>query len=101
MTDYYSAAQYETEALKKLDEIFQTHQVALMTGGSMMYADAVCKGIDDIPTVDNETRELMMQRYETEGWTGMRRTELLDPEYYAIVDRKNPNVLYTHLRSAT
>lgn len=91
LTDYYSAAQYEIEALKKLDEIFQTHQVALMTGGSMMYADAVCKGIDDIPTVDNETRELMMQRYETEGLDKLcEELKLLDPEYYAIVDRKNP-----------
>ena len=91
LTDYYSAAQYETEVLKKLDELFQTHPVVVMTGGSMMYVDAVCKGIDDIPTVDKETRELMIHRYETEGLEALcAELRLLDPEYYRIVDLKNP-----------
>lgn len=91
LTDYYSAAQYETEVLKKLDELFQTHPVVVMTGGSMMYVDAVCKGIDDIPTVDKETRELMIHRYETEGLEPLcAELRLLDPEYYRIVDLKNP-----------
>lgn len=62
-----------------------------MTGGSMMYVDAVCKGIDDIPTVDKETRELMIHRYETEGLEALcAELRLLDPEYYRIVDLKNP-----------
>ena len=52
LTDYYSAAQYEAEVMKKLDELFKKHSVIVLTGGSMMYVDAVCKGIDDIPTVD-------------------------------------------------
>ena len=91
LTDYYSAAQYEAEVLKKLDELFTTHPVVLMTGGSMMYVDAVCKGIDDIPTVDKETRELMMYRYETEGLERLcAELKLLDPEYYQQVDLKNP-----------
>ena len=91
LTDYYSAAQYEAEVLKKLDELFTTHPVVLMTGGSMMYVDAVCKGIDDIPTVDKETRELMMYRYETEGLERLcAEVKLLDPEYYQQVDLKNP-----------
>ena len=64
LTDYYSAAQYEAEALSKLSELFQRHNVVVLTGGSMMYVDAICKGIDDIPTVDKETRELMIRRYE-------------------------------------
>lgn len=91
LTDYYSAAQYEAEVLKKLEELFPTHPVVLMTGGSMMYVDAVCKGIDDIPTVDKDTRELMMHRYETEGLEQLcAELKLLDPEYYQQVDLKNP-----------
>ena len=62
-----------------------------MTGGSMMYVDAVCKGIDDIPTVDKETRELMLRRYESEGLEQLcAELRVLDPEYYRIVDLKNP-----------
>lgn len=91
LTDYYSAAQYEAEVMKKLEELFKEHQVVLLTGGSMMYVDAVCKGIDDIPTVDKETRELMMKRYEEVGLEQLcAELKLLDPEYYAQVDLKNP-----------
>ena len=67
LTDYYSAAQYEAEVMAKLEELYQHNDVVVLTGGSMMYVDAICKGIDDIPTVDKETRELMMRRYEEEG----------------------------------
>ncbi len=91
LTDYYSAAQYETDVLKKLDELFQETDVVVLTGGSMMYVDAVCKGIDDIPTVDAETRELMLRRYEEEGLDALcAELKLLDPEYYRMVDLKNP-----------
>lgn len=91
LTDYYSAAQYETEVLKLLDKLFQTKDIIVMTGGSMMYIDAVCKGIDDIPTIDKETRELLIQKYETEGLDRLcAELKLLDPEYYKIVDLKNP-----------
>ena len=91
LTDYYSAAQYEADVLNTLNQLFQTHPVVLLTGGSMMYVDAVCKGIDDIPTVDKETRELMIHRYETEGLERLcAELKLLDPEYYNIVDLKNP-----------
>ena len=91
LTDYYSAAQYETDVLNTLNQLFQIHPVVLLTGGSMMYVDAVCKGIDDIPTVDKETRELMIHRYETEGLERLcAELKLLDPEYYNIVDLKNP-----------
>ena len=90
LTDYYSAAQYEAEVLKLLEKLFQTKDVIVMTGGSMMYVDAVCKGIDDIPTVDKETRELLIHRYETEGLERLcSELKLLDPEYYKIVDLKN------------
>lgn len=88
--DYYSAAQYEMEVLKKLEELFRKNDVVVLTGGSMMYIDAVCKGIDDIPTVDNETRQLMLERYEQEGLERLcAELKLLDPEYYQIVDLKN------------
>ena len=91
LTDYYSAAQYEADAIKKLDELFKEHEVVVLTGGSMMYVDAVCKGIDDIPTVDAETRQLMIERYEQEGLERLcAELKLLDPEYYQIVDLKNP-----------
>ena len=91
LTDYYSAAQYEAEVMTKLEELFQQNDVVVLTGGSMMYVDAICKGIDDIPTVDKETRELMLQRYEEEGLEQLcSELKLLDPEYYNIVDLKNP-----------
>lgn len=91
LTDYYSAARYEEEAIKCLNHLFQTNNYALLTGGSMMYVDAVCKGIDDIPTVDADTRAFMMERYEQEGLEPLcAELRLLDPEYYRIVDLKNP-----------
>jgi tRNA dimethylallyltransferase len=91
LTDYYSAAQYEAEVLQLLEQLYTRHEVVLLTGGSMMYVDAVCKGIDDIPTVDNDTRQLMLERYEQEGLERLcAELKLLDPEYYNIVDLKNP-----------
>lgn len=90
LTDYYSAAQYEQEALTILDKQFATREVVILTGGSMMYIDAICKGIDDIPTIDAETREWMMQKYKTEGLEHLcAELKLMDPDYYQIVDLKN------------
>ena len=91
LTDYYSAARYEEEVMKLLPDLFKSHQVVLLSGGSMMYVDAVCKGIDDIPTVDADTRDLLLRRYESEGLERLcAELRLLDPEYYRIVDLKNP-----------
>ena len=91
LTDYYSAAQYESEVINKLNERFKQHEVVVLTGGSMMYVDAVCKGIDDIPTVDAETRQLMLQKYEEQGLEQLcAELKLMDPDYYQIVDLKNP-----------
>ena len=91
LTDYYSAAQYEADALRLLGELFATHSTVVLTGGSMMYVDAVCKGIDDIPTVDADTRQLLLQKYETEGLERLcAELRLRDPEYYRVVDLKNP-----------
>lgn len=91
LTDYYSAARYEEEVMQRLGDLFQIHDSVVLTGGSMMYVDAVCKGIDDIPTVDAETREVMKNRYNEEGLERLcAELKLLDPEYYRIVDLKNP-----------
>ena len=91
LTDYYSAAQYEIDVLRLTEELFRSHDTLLLTGGSMMYIDAVCKGIDDIPTVDDLTRRTLLDRYEREGLEPLvNELRLLDPEYYRIVDLKNP-----------
>lgn len=88
--DYYSAARYEAEVLQLTSQLFTTHDRLLLSGGSMLYIDAVCKGIDDIPTVDEETRTMLRQRLETEGLEPLvRELKLLDPEYYAQADLKN------------
>lgn len=90
--DYYSASMYENDVMRLLSEdLFNRYDVALLTGGSMMYIDAVCNGIDDIPTVDNETREWMKRRLADEGLERLvEELRLLDPEHWAIVDRNNP-----------
>lgn len=91
LSDYYSAAQYEIDAMRLLTRHFQHNAYALLTGGSMMYIDAVAKGIDDIPTVDAETRRIMMERYEKEGLEPLtQELKIMDPDYYSIVDLKNP-----------
>lgn len=90
LDDYYNAAEYEKDVLSILDEQFQSKDVALLSGGSMMYIDAVVKGIDDIPTVDDDTRNMMKERLEKEGLDVLlEELRLLDPEHYAIVDKKN------------
>ena len=123
LDQYYSAAQYETDALQLITSKFNRHLSPsggiaewgdacddgrfispkearsasrgeglhqLMVGGSMMYIDAVTKGIDDIPTIEDETRELMRQKFETEGLDALcAELRLLDPEYYDLVDKKN------------
>ncbi len=91
LEDYYSAAKYEEEALRALKEEFSKTNVCLLSGGSMMYVDAVCNGIDDIPTIDDDTRNLLKQRYADEGLAPLvAELRLLDPEYYAQCDLRNP-----------
>ncbi len=89
--DYYSAAKYEEEVLALLEREFPEHPNMLLSGGSMLYIDAVCKGIDDIPTVDEETRMLIKEKYASEGLENLcNELRLLDPEYYRNADIKNP-----------
>ena len=91
LEDYYSASMYEQQVMALLSELFQQSDYALLTGGSMMYIDAVCNGIDDIPTVDDETRATMKRRLQEEGLEALcEELHRLDPEHWAIVDRKNP-----------
>ena len=91
LEDYYSASLFEQQVLELLSQLFQTHDYALMAGGSMMYIDAVCEGIDDIPTIDDETRALMKRRLTEQGLERLcEDLKRLDPEYYEIVDKQNP-----------
>ena len=91
LTDYYSASMYEEQVMQLLNELFQTSDYALMAGGSMMYIDAVCNGIDDIPTVDDDTRAKLKKRLSGEGLEALcEELHQLDPEHYEVVDKKNP-----------
>ncbi|MGM9724055.1 MAG: tRNA (adenosine(37)-N6)-dimethylallyltransferase MiaA [Prevotella sp.] len=91
LTDYYSASLYEQDVIQLLDKLFEDSDIAILTGGSMMYIDAVCNGIDDIPTIDENTRETMKRRLTTEGLPALvEELKQLDPEHWNIVDRNNP-----------
>ena len=88
--DYYNAYQFEQDVLALLNSKFSEHPTILMAGGSMMYVDAVCKGIDNIPTIDTELREELLARYEKEGIESIRHElKILDPDFYNQVDLKN------------
>lgn len=90
LTDYYSASQFEEEVMSLLQQLHQNHPTVLMTGGSMMYIDAVCKGIDDIPTVTPEIRKAVYDQYEAEGLAPLlEELRQADPEHYAFVDHCN------------
>jgi len=89
--EYYSVGKYEQEAIALLDELFRQHDTLLMVGGSGLYIDAVCFGIDDVPTVDKELRETLAQRMADESVDSLRRElKILDPDFYNEVDIKNP-----------
>ncbi len=91
LNDYYSASLFEQQTMEILEREFAKSDYALMAGGSMMYIDAVCDGIDDIPTVDDVTRETLKSRLANEGLeTLVEELRHLDPEYYEIVDKQNP-----------
>ena len=90
LEDYYSAAQYESDALSLLGQLWQENRYAVMCGGSMMYVDAVCRGIDELPTISAAIREKAMAIYEEGGVSLLQKTlQRLDPEYYEIVDKNN------------
>ena len=91
ITEYYNAYKYEQDVLSLLNDLFKAHNVVVLTGGSGMYIDAVCNGIDDIPDINIELRNKVIAQYKNEGLESLRSTLLkLDPDYYAQVDLKNP-----------
>ena len=90
ITERYSCGMFETEALKVLNNIYQSHSMSMLVGGSMLYLDAVCNGIDDFPTPDPELRKSLENQLKTEGIESLRaQLKLLDPEHYDRVDLKN------------
>jgi tRNA dimethylallyltransferase len=90
LTDYYSASRYEAEVMALLHELFKTHPVVLLTGGSMMYIDAVCQGIDEIPSVTPEVRKAVWEQYEQHGLASvLEELQRADPVHYEEVDQKN------------
>lgn len=90
LDDYYSAAKYENDVLTLTSELFKKHNVLIMSGGSMMYIDAVCNGIDDIPTIKPDVREKLALRLRTEGLDVLlEELKDVDPVHYDTVDKFN------------
>ncbi len=90
LDEYYSAAQFESDVMQLLPTLFKRSPYAVMCGGSMLYIDAVCKGIDEIPTVSDEIRAQVYAQYEQHGLDYMlAQLQELDPEHYRVVDKKN------------
>ena len=88
----YNASIYETEAMELLGKLFKKNDTIVMAGGSMLYIDAVCKGIDTMPDVDPELRQNLKNRLKTEGIESLRmQLKQLDRDYYSEVDLKNPS----------
>ena len=111
----YNAGQYERDAIALMEELFRTCDTLVMTGGSMLYADAVCNGLDDLPAVPETIRRQVQQAYETQGLAWLQsEVQRLDPDYWNEVDQQNPARLihcvelclttgkpYSSLRTAT
>lgn len=92
--DYYNAFMYETEVIKLLEDLFRRMNPVIMAGGSGLYINAVCHGIDDIPTVEPAVRQEMKELYAWEGIEGLRSLlKKVDPEYYKKADLRNPKRL--------
>jgi tRNA dimethylallyltransferase len=92
ITENYNASRFETEALKLLNNLFSKHDIVVLVGGSMLYIDAICKGIDIMPDVDPEIRMSLKEQFEKDGLEGLRyQLKKMDPDYYSMVDLKNPN----------
>jgi len=88
--DYYSAWEFEQDVIKLSEQLFKKYHQLVLTGGSMMYIDAVCKGIDELPTIDPELRNQLKEQYDKEGIDSIRRQlKQLDPVFYDQVDLKN------------
>jgi tRNA dimethylallyltransferase len=87
----FSTGDFEIEAIKLTEELFKTHNTLIMVGGSGLYIDAVCKGLDELPAIDLAIREQLNQQFATEGIIPIQnQLKTLDPEYFAKVDQANP-----------
>jgi tRNA dimethylallyltransferase len=90
LTDYYSAAAFESDVMALLNRLFESHSVVILCGGSMMYIDAVCKGIDEMPTIPQDIRQDVVRMYEEKGLDALlEELAVSDPEHYDAVDKKN------------
>jgi tRNA dimethylallyltransferase len=90
LTDYYSASLFEEEAISLINKLHESHENLLMCGGSMMYIDAVCRGIDDMPAITSEIRNSVWEQFKNEGFQPvLDELEKSDPQYYAMVDKQN------------
>jgi len=100
--DEYNAGQYEKDAIQLLDELFKKHNIVMLVGGSMMYIDAICNGMDDIPNVDADTRAFWKKQYADSGLEFIQNElKRLDPEHYSIVDIQNPKRIIHALEICT
>jgi tRNA dimethylallyltransferase len=91
VTDYYNAYEFEQDAIQIASQLFKNHEIVIMTGGSMMYIDAFCNGIDELPTIDTELRNSLMAQLKKEGLESIRQQlKYRDPIFYGQVDLKNP-----------
>lgn len=92
LTDNFNCGEYETQALACLEALFRKHDVVVAVGGSGLYIQALCEGMDDLPQADEELRQSLMERLQGEGIESLLADlEHLDPEYYTQVDRQNPS----------
>lgn len=91
VNDYFSASEFEDQTIELLSQLHEKHACVIMSGGSMMYIDAVCKGIDEVPDIDSMLREQLMDLYQKEGIDPIRmQLKMRDPVFYNQVDLKNP-----------
>ena len=91
LNEDYNAGQYERDAIALIEELFHAHDILVMTGGSMLYADAVCNGLDDLPAVPDEIRKEVTRLYQEKGLVWLQsEVQRLDPAYWNEVDRQNP-----------
>lgn len=91
LKDDFNSGAYETEALSRLEELFQKHDIVVAVGGSGLYIKALCEGMDDLPEVDPRLREELNSRCKAEGIEALaEELRRLDPDFYEVVDRKNP-----------
>ena len=92
LTDNFNCGEYEVQALARLEELFQKHDTVVAVGGSGLYIQALCEGMDDLPQADEELRKTLSERLKNEGIESLlAELQHLDPTYYEQVDRQNPS----------